>query len=535
MIHVKLGLRKKITILCILMGVTICMSSCLSGYFTFKNSAYRIYNNFAYNIAHTAESYVNKDKIASYLETRQIDEEYNVMADSLYRLDRYNNLLGIYICVPHRDTLKLSNIYDTRSKKGNEDPGKYAIGVTDPITTDRPYDIVGIYETGKIKENDYFIRKSKFGYTTSAIIPLINSAGSSVALLIVDMQMPVILDHLHQYMLVTIIVTAVLVTVLVMAYLIYLRKHIINPMRQLTLNAASFAANHNAFSDSVRKIKTGDEIETLADALVKMENDITKYIDNLAKVTAERERIAAELDVATTIQTDMLPSIFPPYPDCNEFDIYATMDPAKEVGGDFYDFFLIDDSHLGLVMADVSGKGIPAALFMVISKTLIKNAAQPGISPKDVLEAVNRQLCENNDASMFVTVWFGILEIPTGKITAVNAGHEKPLLMRKGGDFEYLRDKHGMMLASFSSAKYKEYEIQINPGDRLFLYTDGLLEATNGANELYGEERALVSLNQHKNESLSQMLNNIHKDVDVFVGDALQFDDLTMMVLEYYG
>ncbi len=136
---------------------------------------------------------------------------------------------------------------------------------------------------------------------------------------------------------------------------------------------------------------------------------------------------------------------------------------------------------------------------------------------------------------MFVTVWFGIMEVSTGKITAVNAGHEKPMIMRKGGNFEYLRDKHGIMLASFSTAKYKEYEIQINPGDKLFLYTDGLLEATNGANELYGEERALVSLNQHKNENLSQMLNNIHKDVNVFVGDALQFDDLTMMVLEYYG
>jgi len=534
MIQIKLGLRKKITILCIIMAVAICSGACMSGYHIFKKSAFQIFNESAYNIAYNAASYVNADKITSYLETKQIDEEYEEMADHLYRLHEYNHLVSIYICIPNEEDLTITNIYDTRVDDPEKDPARYALGVVDPIGLKDRYAAVRIYKTGK-REDDYFIRKTSFGYLTSAIIPLFNSEGSSVAILTVDMQMPVIISRLNQYLLITIAITTILVSVMMVAYLIYLRKHIINPIRQLTLNAAGFAANHNTFSDSVRKLKTGDEIETLAGALVKMENDITKYIDNLAKVTAERERIAAELDVATTIQTDMLPSIFPPYPDCNEFDIYATMDPAKEVGGDFYDFFLIDDNHLGLVMADVSGKGIPAALFMVISKTLIKNAARPGISPKDVLEAVNCQLCENNDASMFVTVWFGIMEISTGKITAVNAGHEKPLIMRKDGDFEYLRDKHGIMLASFSTAKYKEYELQINPGDRLFLYTDGLLEATNGENELYGEERALVSLNKHKSESLSQMLESIHKDVDVFVGDALQFDDLTMMVLEYYG
>ena len=186
-------------------------------------------------------------------------------------------------------------------------------------------------------------------------------------------------------------------------------------------------------------------------------------------------------------------------------------------------------------MADVSGKGVPAALFMVISKTLIKNSALAGGTPKEIMEHVNQQLCENNDASMFVTVWFGILELSTGIITAVNAGHEKPVVKPKDGDFEYLRDKHGLIMAAMDIARYKEYTIQLQPGDRLFLYTDGLLEATNSSDELYGEERALTSLNQHKDETLQDLLKSVRKDVDEFVSDAPQFDDLTMMVLEYYG
>ncbi len=279
-------------------------------------------------------------------------------------------------------------------------------------------------------------------------------------------------------------------------------------------------------------INTGDEIEELGQSANRMALDLKDYIQNLAAVTAEKERIGAELDVAKRIQASMLPCIFPPFPDRPEFDIYATMTPAKEVGGDFYDFFLIDDNHLGLVMADVSGKGVPAALFMVVAKTLLKNCAQTGLSPKNILEKVNNQLCENNEAQMFVTVWLGKLDISTGKLTVGNAGHEHPVVKKAQGDYEIIKAKNGFVLAGMEDLKYSEYEIQLDPGDKLYLYTDGVPEATDKNNELYGNDRMLWALNRYKDFSSYEMLLHIKEDIDTFVGTAPQFDDITMLALE---
>lgn len=248
-------------------------------------------------------------------------------------------------------------------------------------------------------------------------------------------------------------------------------------------------------------------------------------------IEREHQALETELNVATNIQASMLPSIFPAFPAHPEFDIYASMTPAKEVGGDFYDFFLVDDDHLAMVMADVSGKGVPAALFMVISKTLIKNAAQQGLSPKAVLEKVNNQLCEGNDAQMFVTVWLGIYEISTGKLVGANAGHEYPAIQHVGGDFELYRDKHGMVLAGMENLRYREYELYLNQGDTLYVYTDGVPEATNGEKTLYGTQRMLDALNRCKDLELSALLQGVQADVDTFVGEAPQFDDLTMLAL----
>ncbi|MEG0570868.1 MAG: SpoIIE family protein phosphatase [Oscillospiraceae bacterium] len=284
--------------------------------------------------------------------------------------------------------------------------------------------------------------------------------------------------------------------------------------------------------DYVSEIDTQDEIQLLSESFEMMTLSMKDYIANLRLVTAEKERIGVELDVATKIQASMLPCIFPAFPERAEFDIYACMLPAKEVGGDFYDFFLIDDDHLGLVVADVSGKGVPAALFMVIAKTLLKNVAQTGLSPKDVLEKVNNQLCVGNEADMFVTVWLGILEISTGKLTCSNAGHEYPVLKREGGDYELIQDKHGFVMAGMEGSRYREYELQMNHGDRLFLYTDGVAEATNEHNELYGTDRMLSALNRCKDSDCEMLLHQMKDDIDVFVGQAPQFDDITMLSLE---
>ncbi len=280
------------------------------------------------------------------------------------------------------------------------------------------------------------------------------------------------------------------------------------------------------------QIYNNDEIGDLAGSFNNMALSLEQYINDLTSVTAEKERIGAELDVAKHIQASMLPSIFPAFPERPELDIYATMTPAKEVGGDFYDFFLVDDDRLAMVMADVSGKGVPAALFMVIAKTLLKNVTQTGLSPKDVLEKVNNQLCVGNEAEMFVTVWLGILEISTGKLTCANAGHEYPVIKRAGSDYELIKDKHGFVLAGMEGSHYKEYELHLDPGDRLFLYTDGVAEATDAHNELYGTDRMLSALNRNKDVDCEKLLYGMKEDIDAFVGEAPQFDDITMLSLE---
>ena len=257
-------------------------------------------------------------------------------------------------------------------------------------------------------------------------------------------------------------------------------------------------------------------------------------LEKQAADSSARQRIETELNVATQIQSDMLPRIFPAFPERREFDIYASMTPAREVGGDFYDFFLLDRDRLAMVIADVSGKGVPAALFMVVAKTLLKNAVQTGLSPKEALEKVNNQLCENNEAEMFVTVWLGIYEISTGKLTAANAGHEYPAICRAGGSFELLKDRHGFVLAGMENVRYREYELEIGVGDTLFVYTDGVTEATDGSGNLYGTDRMLAALNQKQKHKPGpeELLHQIKTDIDRFVDTAPQFDDITMLSIQ---
>ena len=250
---------------------------------------------------------------------------------------------------------------------------------------------------------------------------------------------------------------------------------------------------------------------------------------------AERERISNELQMANQIQMSMLPHDFPPFPDRKEFDIYATMTPAREVGGDFYDFFLVDDDHLCLVIADVSGKGIPAALYMMISKAILQGFANLGESAAEIFTRVNEALYANNQEDMFVTVWLGILEISTGKLTAANAGHEYPVLKQADGRFHVVKDTHNFIIGGLEGMKYKEYELHLEPGAKLFLYTDGVPESTNTENEMFGMNRLIPTLDASADQAPEQILKNVLSAVDSFVKDAEQFDDLTMLCLEYKG
>jgi len=308
-------------------------------------------------------------------------------------------------------------------------------------------------------------------------------------------------------------------------------RKITEPITRLTKEVAVIGQGN---LDHTVEMHTGDELETLGNAFNQMTKSLGEYMENLAEVTADRERIATELNVASTIQSSMLPCIFPAFPDQKDFDIYADMHPAKAVGGDFYDFFKTDENHLWVVIADVSGKGVPAALFMVIAKTMLKNYAGFGASPAEVLAIVNNRLCENNEADMFVTVFIGVFEISSGIFTFSNAGHNYPLLYRKGGAFDWLKSSPDFVIAGMEGMKFRDNRVAIHPGDRLFLYTDGVTEALNRKEELYGDDRLIETLNRPETREMSidELVTYMKADLASYADGAEQADDITMLVLE---
>ena len=342
---------------------------------------------------------------------------------------------------------------------------------------------------------------------------------------------------------VTTLIIAALMLLLAGLFSLVFSKRLVNPIKRMTLRVSQMQGDDMSFQiEDV--LLTGDEIEVLARAFANMSEKMRGYVREIVEITSEKQRLDTELSVASDIQLNMLPSRFPAFPDRKEFDLYAVMDPAKEVGGDFYDFFLIDDDHLALVMADVSGKGVPAALFMVISKTLIKNVALSGRynDPAEILSDVNDRLCDGNEESMFVTAWLGILTISTGEMVSACAGHEYPVFYRSGRGFMLERDPHGIAMGAMEGSRYRSARWHLDPGDMLFLYTDGVPEANNSCQELFGEERMLAALENGMqasgtggDEDLQLFLNTLRAQIDEFAGEAPQFDDLTMMCVKYRG
>ena len=283
---------------------------------------------------------------------------------------------------------------------------------------------------------------------------------------------------------------------------------------------------HGSLDEAVQ-VRSSSEFASLSDDINKTVDALKGYID------AAEKRMEQELELARTIQEAALPKNFH-FPR-GDFDLYAMMDPAKEVGGDFYDFFFVGPDRMALVIADVSGKGIPAALIMMRAKTAIRSRAESGESPAEILCRANDMLCEGNDAEMFVTVWLGIIDLLTGRMRCVNAGHEYPVVMRTGEDYAYVKEKHGLALAAMEGMRYKEYVLQLNPGDRLFVYTDGAPEAINRSQEAYGPERLIQALNMRKGENMATLLPAVREDIAAFVGEENQFDDITMLGFVYHG
>ena len=546
------------------LAVLICAACTGIGYIQYRAYIQKQYNDMAYQVAETFLGFFEEGELERYihmaaqfkagevpgetLEREMASGRYQELRGQMDRLREHMGANDIYLAqldVEELYDFYLEELEGTQDASGDGRSWNPMTYIMDSYVEPYRFGDMGGLSPAYIKEavalarsgersDSYFISESIYGYNTSAILPIVLE-GSTAAVIGVEIPMATLQKALGDYVSHSVL-SMLVVTVLCLAvYVHILYRSIIAPINLIAGEASSFVKEENQVSTELEKIRTGDEIQTLSETLLKMERDINHYIDNLTKVTAEKERIGAELNVATQIQADMLPRIFPAFPGRQEFDIFATMNPAKEVGGDFYDFFLTDSDHLALVVADVSGKGIPAALFMVISKTLIKNQAQMGDSPAQILQAVNDQLCENNEAEMFVTVWLGILEISTGKLTAVNAGHEYPIMKKDGGEYEMLDDPHGFVMGVMPGMQYQEYEIWMHKGDSIYVYSDGAPDAVNAEEEQFERERLLASLNRVPGASPSELLGQVKGDIDRFVGEAAQFGDITMLCMRYCG
>ena len=504
------------------------------GFRVFSDAIMDQYADGAFHTAESASLLIDRDRIDALAESEGKTEEYRKTWQDFDSLCNSQGATFIYVIQPDTtDYRHITFLISTMNRSSHYD--LYDFGYVRDTTNDeyrmkykRLYDHV----SGK----ELVIRNKGYIETDphiTAMIPLNNTNGDTKAILCVQRQMDQLVRVRRIYAKNTLIVMIIIALFVITMQYRYQRKLIIDPLKKITNEASRFAKENVSTEGKLTdSIKNRDEIGVLADSVDQMEDKIEDYVKNLTEVTKENERMGTELDLATRIQREMLPDRFP---DRREFSLYATMDPAREVGGDFYDFFPVDDDHLCLVIADVSGKGVPAALFMMASMIMISDNAKAGKSPAEVLDSVNKGICESNREKMFITLWLGILEISTGKLTCANAGHEYPVLMEKGGEYRLIKDAHSFVLGGIKSAKYKEYELKLNEGSSLFVYTDGVPEAINRDNEMFGTDRMLSVLNEDTDRTPEEEITAVRKAVSDFEGDQERFDDVTMLCIRYCG
>ena len=407
-------------------------------------------------------------------------------------------------------------------------------------SVDDPVEEFATYKDDEPIDATVYEDKGEWLCTASEVISDTDINGNElVAHVCVDFDLSNVTEDRNWFLIHSAVFVIVLTLVVILISLLLTRKFVTKPLKRLSQGATGFAKNEDegfSMEDVINlPIKSNDEIGDLYNEIRSMQRRIIDSTHKLTKITAERERVNTELNMATRIQASMLPNIFPAFPDREEFDLYASMEPAKEVGGDFYDFFMIDDDHLILLIADVSDKGIPAALFMMSTKILINYRAKKGGTPSEILTDVNKQISSDNEEMMFVTVWMGILDLRTGIIKCTNAGHEYPFIMTKDEGFKVYEDKRGVMVGVNPDVSYEDYELTLNKGDVIFVYTDGIPEATNTSDDMYGMERLEETLNNIEDKTPEGILSGIREDVDHFTDNATQFDDLTMLCMEYKG
>ena len=510
---------------------------CIIGYRDVSLALMNQYEDHAFRTAGVAARFVNPDKIDEYMESGGEGEEYETVWTRLSSICNSSGSTFIYVILPDRSDYKhITFLFSTMNQSRNYT--QYEFGYVRETTNEeyeQKYRRICVEKSSRelvIRDKGYIETDPHI----TAMIPLISSDGECKAILCVQYQMDEIVGVRNSYVrkgCLTMVITSLII---IIALSLRLNHSLLKPVRVITAEATRFASENVQAGQKLRStIRNEDDIGYLAEAIDQMEEQIHDYVSNLTRVTAEKERISTEMSLASRIQKDMLPNIFPAFPDRDDFDIFATMDPAREIGGDFYYFFLIDNTHLCVVIADVSGKGVPAALFMMAATIVLVDNARMGKTPSQVLRSANEAICSTNREEMFVTVWLGILDLETGRLTASNAGHEYPVMKHPGGGFELIRDPHGFVVGGMEDIEYNDYELIMEPGSKLFVYTDGVPEAATRDDRLFGTDRMLEAMNADPDADPVTLLQNVKAAVNDFVADAEQFDDMTMLCLEYKG
>ena len=533
----RLSIATKSTIGIILLLIVFFVFVAFVGYNGFTDAMMNEYSDGAFRTAETAVGFISGVDIDQFSVSEGKTPQYLDVYGRLDRLCQASDSTFIYIIQPDTtDYAHIKFLFSTINR--NSSYTVYDFGYVRETTNDEYREKYRRLYEGK-SEQALVVRDQGFIETDphiTAMVPVKDEAGKTHAILCVQWQMDELLSSRNAYVNRVMMSLFTMIVVVILGQTIFQQRMLIRPIRKISDETVRFAAENVPAEKKLEQIiHAQDEIGQLAVSVDRMEEQVQQYVQDMTRISAEKERAKTEMGLANRIQAAMLPHTFPPFPDRSEFDIYASMDPAREVGGDFYDFFLIDDDHLCLAIADVSGKGVPAALFMMSCKFIVQNKAMTGFSPGEILTEANQAICSHNQEEMFVTVWLGILEISTGKLTACNAGHEYPVLKKPDGKYELLKDKHGLAVGALEGIRYREYELTLEKGSRLFVYTDGVPEATDAENNMFGTDRMLEALNAEAEAPPKESLQNVRKAVDDFVKDAEQFDDLTMLGLEYRG
>ncbi len=464
------------------------------------------------------------------------EEGYIAIREVLDKCREVNGLGTIAFCFFDEEKERIVFVVDGDREEYMYRPGQW-------ISEDNG-SIDSLKKINRIKNSKWFMSLNHAelsGWTVTNYADVTDNGGDVIGLAYTDMDVDVLLQRIVMFTIAFLIMMNIAVGVMIRGLSRFLKFRIITPVTTLSKTAVEYTARDKTMMEEeegvFKKIdlRTGDEIEDLWASLSDMEEDINDTLKRIRKMTSEQERMITELSIAQRIQKDILPQKFPPFPERKDFALYAQMTPARNVAGDFYDFFMKDDDHLTLVIADVSDKGVPAALFMMTARTLIKNLSLTYGQPSEIMGHVNSQLCEGNESGLFVTVWMAVIELSSGRGTVVNAGHMHPAICRADGEYALVEYEHSLPLGVLEDAEFSQHDVSLSAGDRIFVYTDGVTDATSREDEMFGIDRMLDALNKEKKDTPEEAIGSVMDAIREFTVEEDQTDDITTLSFYYLG